>query len=139
MIASSSRFAIVACLGRDRPALLSGLERESRSNDGRKGSAGTSARTKSLPIYKDSRPAIAAHFGLTQSLRRHCCRSARIPGFLEAAQTAQQMSLLISLKQFVTSSRSAFQKYNSTIGFIGFRPTPPFIIDKTDNLDDSSI
>jgi hypothetical protein len=59
---------------------------------------------KSLPIYKDSRPAVAAHLGLTQSLRRHCCRSARIPAFLEAAQTTQLMSSALSLKQFVTSS-----------------------------------
>jgi hypothetical protein len=30
---------------------------------------------------------------------------------------------------------TAFRKYNSTIGFIGFPPSQAVIIDKSDNLD----
>jgi hypothetical protein len=71
------------------------------------------------------------------SLPRH--RSDSIPGFLEAAQTAELAGWAVCGGNCDILCAAAFQKNNSTIGFIGFPPTGPVIIDQTNNLDESSI
>jgi len=83
------------------------------------------------------------HAPVEQSLSQHCSRFDSNPTILDSAQTAARAALpapelaAANAAQMTANQAQnclidhggAFQKYNSTIGFIGFPPSAPLIID----------